>query len=111
MAGAVIEARLGSGHALALWAVPDAAWVRSTPLIATGVTAGFVAAQGRRVAQLDGPERPVLLTAQSLAIALQEGLAMLAHDIGDFAVGATHQTPPTHGLHIRVVKPTGFSGS
>jgi hypothetical protein len=58
--------------------------------MATGVTAGFVAAQGRRVAQLDSPEGSVLLTAQSVAIALQEGLAMLAHDIGHFDLGSVH---------------------
>jgi hypothetical protein len=80
----------GSGDALAFGAMPVAAGVISTPLMATGVTAGFVAAQGRGVAQLDGPKRPVLLTAQRMAIALQEGLAMLTHDIGDFEGGATH---------------------
>jgi hypothetical protein len=53
----------GSGHALTFWAVPVATRIISAPLMATGVTAGFVAAQSRRVAQLDGPERPVLLTA------------------------------------------------
>jgi len=38
--------------------------------MATGVTAGFVTAQGRRVAQLDGPKRPMLLAAQGMTVAL-----------------------------------------
>jgi hypothetical protein len=54
------------------------------------ITAGLVAAKGRCVAELDGPQRPVLLAAQPVAIALQEGLAMLAHDLGDFELRAAH---------------------
>ncbi len=54
------------------------------------VTAGFVATQGRRVTQLDGPKRSVLLAAKGLSVTLQEGLAMLPHHIGDFDMGSAH---------------------
>jgi hypothetical protein len=54
------------------------------------VTAGLVAAQGGGVAEFDGPQRPVLLAAQGPAIAFQEGLAMVAHDVGDFELRAAH---------------------
>ena len=59
-------------------------------LVATVITAGFVAAEGGGTAQLDGPQCPALLATQGRAIALQEGFAMLAHPIGDFDQGATH---------------------
>jgi hypothetical protein len=60
----------GSGHALAFRAVPVAAGIISTSLMSAVITAGLVAAKGRCVAQLDGPQRPVLLAAQPVAIAL-----------------------------------------
>jgi hypothetical protein len=53
----------GSDDALAFGTAPVTAGVISASLMATGVTAGFVAAQGRRIAQLDGPQRSVLLAA------------------------------------------------
>jgi len=80
----------GSGHALAFGAAPVAAGVISTSLMSAVITAGLVAAQGGGVAELDGPQRPVLLAAQGPAIAFQEGLAMLAHDVGDFELRAAH---------------------
>jgi hypothetical protein len=58
--------------------------------MAAVVTAGFVSTQGRRVAQLDSPKRPVLLAAKGVPVTLQESLAMLAHHIGDFDVGSAH---------------------
>jgi len=69
---------------------PHKTGVISASLMSAVITAGFVATKGCRVAQLNGPKRPVLLAAEGMAIALQESLAMLAHDIGDFKVGATH---------------------
>ena len=54
------------------------------------VTSGFMATQSRRVAQVDGPQRPVLLTAKGMAVARQEGLTMLPHHIGYFKGGAAH---------------------
>jgi len=80
----------GSGHALAFWAMPVATRVISASLMSAVVTASFVAAQGRRVAQCDGPKRPVLFAAEGVPIALQEGLAMLTHHIGHFEVGSAH---------------------
>jgi hypothetical protein len=82
----------GSGHALAFGAAAVTTRVISESLMATGVTASFVAARGRRVAQLDGPKRPMLLAAQGMAVALQESLAMLAHHVGDFKPGPTHES-------------------
>jgi hypothetical protein len=50
--------------------MPVATGVVSASLMSTVVTAGFVTAQGGGVAQLDGSECPVLLTAQEMAVAL-----------------------------------------
>ena len=47
-----------SSHTLAFWTMPVTAGVISASLMATGVTTGFVAAQGRRVAQLEVLDAP-----------------------------------------------------
>jgi hypothetical protein len=47
-----------------------------------------MATEGGGAAQLDGPQRPALHTVERMAIALEEGLAILAHDIGDFELGS-----------------------
>jgi hypothetical protein len=60
--------------------------------MATGVTAGFVTAQGCRVTQLDSPKRPMLLAAQGMTVALQESLTMLVHHIGDFKMSPAHES-------------------
>ncbi len=78
----------GLGHAMAFWAAAVATRVVSRALVATGVTTGFMATEGGGAAQLDGPECPALHTVQRMAIALQEGLAILAYHIGDFDQGA-----------------------
>lgn len=80
----------GPGDALAFWAVPVATGIISASLMAAVVTAGFVSAQGGRVAQLDGPKRSVLLAAKGMSVTLQEGLAMLPYHIGDFDIGSAH---------------------
>jgi hypothetical protein len=72
----------GTGDTLTFWAAPIAAGVISASLMAAVVTAGFVSAQGRCIAQLDGPKRPVLLAAKGVPVTLQESRAMLAHHIG-----------------------------
>ena len=82
----------GSGHALAFGAAAVTTRVIRESLMATGVTAGFVAAQGCRVAPLDGPKRPMLLAAQGMAVSLEESLAMLAHYVGDFQLRPTHES-------------------
>jgi hypothetical protein len=48
-----------TGDTLTFWAAAIAAGVISASLMAAVVTAGFVSAQSRCIAQLDGPKRPV----------------------------------------------------
>jgi hypothetical protein len=57
-----------TSDALAFWAVSVATGIISTSLMAAVITAGFVSTQGRRVAQLDGPKRPVLLAAKGVPV-------------------------------------------
>ena len=47
----------GTGDALAFWTVPVATGIISASLMAAVITAGFVSAQGGRVAQFDSPKR------------------------------------------------------
>jgi hypothetical protein len=80
----------GSVDALAFGAMPVAARTVRAPLVAAVVTARFIAAEGGGTTQLNSPQRPVLLPAQGQAVALQEGVAMLAHHIGEFELRAAH---------------------
>ena len=79
-----------SVDALAFRAMPVAARAVRDALMAAVVTARFIATEGGGTTQLHGPQRPVLLPAQGRAVALQEGLAMLAHHIGELELRAAH---------------------
>jgi hypothetical protein len=79
-----------SVYALAFGAMPVTTWAVSNTFMAAVVTAGFITAKGCGTTQLNGPQRPVLLPAQSRAVSLQEGCAMLAHHIGEFELRAAH---------------------
>ena len=81
----------GSGDRLALGAAAVATGVVSHGLVAAVVTPGFMATEGGRPTEGHRSERPVLLAAQGRTVARQEGLAMLAHHVGDF------EPRPTYG--------------
>jgi hypothetical protein len=53
-----------------------------------------MAPEGGGVAQLDGPQRPALPAVEGLAIAIEEGLAILAHHIGDLELGSVPRGGP-----------------
>jgi hypothetical protein len=80
----------GTSDALAFWAVPVTTGIISASLMSAVVTAGFVSAQGGRVAQLDSPKRSVLLAAKGMSVTLQEDPAMLPYHIGHFDIGSAH---------------------
>jgi hypothetical protein len=62
-----VEQPRGSDSRMALGTTAVAARVICEPFMSAVIATGFVAAQGRRVAQLDGSERSVLLAAESMA--------------------------------------------
>jgi hypothetical protein len=80
----------GTGDALAFGAVPVATGVIRASLMSAVVAASFVSAQGRRIAQFDGPKCSVLLATQGMPVTRQEGLTMLPHHIGYFEMGPAH---------------------
>jgi hypothetical protein len=80
----------GLGRPVTFWATAVPARIIRWLLVLAAVALGQVSAEGGGAAQLDGTQGAMLRTAQSVPIALQEGLAMLAHHIGHFEPRATH---------------------
>lgn len=82
----------GLGRTVTFWATAVPARVIRRLLVVAVVALGQVSAEGRRAAQLDGAQGAMLSTAQPVAIARQEGFAMLAHHVSDFKSRATHDS-------------------
>jgi hypothetical protein len=82
----------GLGRTVTFWATTVPARIIRRLLVLAAVALGQVAAEGRRAAQLDGAQGAMLGAAQPVPIALQEGLAMLAHHVSDFKPRATHDS-------------------
>jgi hypothetical protein len=80
----------GLSCTVTFWATAVPARVIRGLLVLAVVALGQVSTEGRGAAQLDGAQGAMLYTAQSVPIAFQEGLAMLAHHISDFEPRATH---------------------
>jgi hypothetical protein len=97
----------GSVDPLAFRAMPVTTWAVRNPFMAAVVTAGFIATQSRGATQLDSPQGPALFTAQGVAIAFQELMAMLPHDIGDFNLGAAHGSCSRLGGKVKASRGLG----
>lgn len=80
----------GLGCTMTFWATAVPARIIRRLLVLAAVALGQVSAEGGGAAQLNGTQGAMLRTAQSVPIALQEGLAMLAHHICHFEPRATH---------------------
>ena len=80
----------GLSRPVTFWATAVPARVVRRLLVVAAVALGQVSAEGGGAAQLNGTQGAMLRTAQSVPIALQEGLAMLAHHVSHFELRATH---------------------
>jgi hypothetical protein len=82
----------GLGRPMTFGATAVPARVIRRLLVVTPVALREMPTEGRGAAQLDGAQGTMLRAAQSVAIALQKGRAMLAHDVGHFEPRPTHES-------------------
>ena len=78
------------GRPVTFWATAVPARIIGGLLVLATVALGQVSTEGCGAAQFDGAQGAMLDAAQPVPIALQEGVAMLAHHIGHFKPRATH---------------------